>query len=82
MALIKGREIVFKGFESGKFLKLKASEQSSDLNDTDNTDNTNNRLLTPMRKETELKILTSKQMVQKLPIALTHVKAANHSESL
>ena len=35
-----------------------------------------------MRKETELKILTSKQMVQKLPIALTHVKAANHSESL
>ena len=39
MALIKGREIVFKGFESGIFLKLKASEQSSDLNDTDNNSN-------------------------------------------
>ena len=32
-------------------------------------------------KETRLKILTSKQMLQKLPIALAHEKAGNNSES-
>ena len=33
-------------------------------------------------KGTGLKILTPKQMVQKLPIALAQVKAGNNSESL
>ena len=33
-------------------------------------------------KETELKILTPKQMLQRLPIALAQVKAGNHSENL
>ena len=33
-------------------------------------------------KETWLKILTSKQMLQRLPIALAQVKAGNNSESL
>ena len=33
-------------------------------------------------KGTGLKILTPKQMLQRLPIALTQVKAANNSESL
>ena len=33
-------------------------------------------------KGTELKILTPKQMVQRLPIALAQVKAGNHSENL
>ena len=33
-------------------------------------------------KETRLKILTSKQMLQRLPIALAQVKAGNNSESL
>ena len=33
-------------------------------------------------KETELKILTPKQMLQRLPIALAQVKAGNNSESL
>ena len=33
-------------------------------------------------KETGLKILTSKQMLQRLPIALAQVKAVNNSESL
>ena len=33
-------------------------------------------------KEQELKILTPKQMVQRLPIALAQVKAGNNSESL
>ena len=33
-------------------------------------------------KGTGLKILTPKQMLQRLPIALTQVKAGNNSESL
>ena len=33
-------------------------------------------------KGKELKILTPKQMLQRLPIALTQVKAGNNSESL
>ena len=32
-------------------------------------------------KVTRLKILTPKQMLQRLPIALGHVKAGNNSES-
>ena len=51
MGLLKGKELVFKAFESGIFLKLKNLEQSSDLSDTVNTDNTDNKLLTPMKKE-------------------------------
>ena len=47
MALLRGREMVFKAFESGIFSKLKESEHSSDQNDMDNTDNT---LLTPIQK--------------------------------
>ena len=47
MALPRGREMVFKAFESGIFSKLKESEYSSDQNDIDNTDNT---LLTPIQK--------------------------------
>ena len=42
-------------------------------------------ILEAKRKATEgkgLKILTSKQMLQRLPIALAHVKAGNNSESL
>ena len=34
------------------------------------------------QKETELKILSPKQMLQKLPIALAQVKADNNSEFL
>ena len=33
-------------------------------------------------KETGLKILTPKQMVQRLPVALSQVKGGNNSESL
>ena len=33
-------------------------------------------------KGTGIKILTSKQMLQQLPVALTHVKVGNNSESL
>ena len=37
---------------------------------------------TKTTKETGLKILTPKQMIQRLPIALAQVKAGNISESL
>ena len=37
---------------------------------------------TKATKETGLKILTPKQMLQRLPIALAQVKAGNNSESL
>ena len=37
---------------------------------------------TKATKATGLKILTSKQMLQRLPIALAQVKAGNNSESL
>ena len=42
-------------------------------------------LITMLKKETKgkgLKILTPKQMLQRLPIALAQVKAGNNSESL
>ena len=69
MALLKGREIIFKAFESGIFLKpeqLKQSEQS----------------LFTSKKGTEIKILTPKQMLQRLLIAPAQVKAGNNSKSL
>ena len=50
-----------------------------DLNDTDSTDN---KLFTPIKKGTGLKILTPKQMLQRLPITLAQVKAGNTSENL
>ena len=102
MVILKGREMVFKAFESGIFSRLNESDQSeeseqpsddvkynsfvydtyklskkvkdvsledisSDLNDTDNTDN---KLFTTIKTGTGLTILTPKQMLQRLPIAL------------
>ena len=75
MALLNGRKVVFKAFESGIFLKseeLKQSEQSSDSDIS---------LFTP-KEETGLKILTPQQILERLPIALAQVKAGNNSESL
>ena len=57
-----GREMVFKAFESGIFLKPEELKQS--------------------RKETGLKILTPKQMLQRFPIAVAQIKAGNNSKSL
>ena len=56
-ALLKGREMVFKAFESGIFLKPEELKQS--------------------KQGTGLKILTLKQMPQRLPIALAQIKADN-----
>ena len=59
MALLKGRELVFKAFESRIFLKP-----------------------AELKKGEALKVLTSKQMLQRLPITLARIKAGNNSESL
>ena len=58
-AVLKGREMVFKAFESGMVLKPEE-----------------------LKEGTGLKILTLKQMLQRLPIALAQIKACNNSESL
>ena len=42
----------------------------------------NNRVKQNETKGTGLKILTPKQMLQRLPIALAQVKAGNNSENL
>ena len=57
--LLKGRVMVFKGFESGIFLKPEELKQS--------------------KKGKGLKVLTLKQMLQRLPIPLAQVKAGNNS---
>ena len=58
-ALLKEREMVFKAFEGGIFLKPEE-----------------------LKEGTRLKILTPKQMIQRLPTALVQIKAGNNSESL
>ena len=58
-ALLKGKQMVFKAFESGIFLKPEE-----------------------LKKRTELKVLTPKQMLQRLPIALAQIKVRNNSENL
>ena len=58
-ALLKGREIVFKAFESG--ICLKPEE---------------------LKKGIGLKVLTPKQMFQRLPIALAQIKADNQKKLL
>ena len=58
-ALLKGREMVFKAFESGILLKTEELKQGKGL-----------------------KVLAPKQMYQRLPIALSKLKAVNNSESL
>ena len=58
-ALLEGREMVFKAFESGIFQKSEESQKGEGL-----------------------KILTSNQMLKRLPIALAQVKAGNNSKSL
>ena len=51
MALLKGRKMIFKAFESRIFLKTEE-----------------------LKKGKGLKILTHKQMIQRLPIALAQIK--------
>ena len=101
MTLLKGREMVFKAFENGIFLKPKKLQQSEQSNQSssddkytslklDNDLNTSSNdfssdldipLFTP-KNGTGLKILTPKQMLQRLPIALAQVKAGNTLKKL
>ena len=91
MALLKGRKMVFKTFKSGIFLKPEESEQSDQSSSVDKYTSLklNNDLNTSgdtslftREKETGLKMLTPKRMLQRLPIALAQVKAGNNSENL
>ena len=61
-ALLKVREMAFKAFERGIFLKPEELKQS--------------------KKGTVLKILTPKQVLQRLTIAFAQIKAGTNSESL
>ena len=98
MALLKGKEMVFEAFESGIFLKSEQSKQSKQSNQSSSDDKytsssldnaSNNNFSSDSyissfmpKKVTRLKILTPKQMLERLPIALAKVKADGNSESL
>ena len=71
-ALYKGREITLSNFRSG-IIPIKITEGKG-----------RPRMLPshPLDLAKRLKILTPKQMLQRLPIALTQVKACNTSENL
>ena len=80
---------MFKAFESGIFSKLKKSEQSEQSNGdvsfkniSSDLNNIDNKLFTPRKKGTRLKILSPKQMLKRLPIYHTQVEASNNSEHL
>ena len=68
-----------------KYTSLKLD---NDLNTSSNALNNSfssdiqNQLFTPIKKGTGLKILTPKQLLQRLPIALAQLKAGNNSENL
>ena len=90
MTLLKGREIVFKAFENRTFSRLEQSEQSKQslkLHDNLSTSNNGSHIslscdsdtpLFTLKKGTGLKILTSKQMLQRLPMVLAQIKAGNN----
>ena len=60
LALLQGRDIVYKAFQSGIFPRSEEPQQESE----------------------GLKILTTNQMLKRLPIALAQIKAGNNSEIL
>ena len=64
-ALVKGREMALKAFQSGIFQVSKESQEREGTNEGE-----------------QIKMLTSNQMLKRLPIALAQVKAGNNSESL
>ena len=76
-SLVKRREVVLKAFKSGIFHKLEESQKGEGANEMSrvNASEWNER-------SERLKILTTNQMLKRLPIALAQVKAGNNSESL
>ena len=92
MTFLKGREMVYNGFEKEIFLlssqpivsaepeKLSASEKSS----TSEHLSDYYEYISPKEKTSgrRLKLLNLKQMLQRLPIALPQMQAANTSKTL
>ena len=62
--------------------KLKNTPLGNIITDFNDTCNADNKLFTAIKKGTELQILTPKQLLQRLTLALAQVKASNNSESL
>ena len=75
-SLFKGREKVLNGFESEIF-SIKTRHKEKNILQTNVMTMSLN-----LRYHTQLKILTPKQIFQRLPIALAKVKAGNTSENL
>ena len=86
ITLLKGREMVYNGFENGTFLLsnpsivLAESEKSSS---SEHSSNYYEYILSETKiSGTRLNLLTPKQMLQRLTIALAQIKAGNTSENL
>ena len=70
-ALVKGRDLMYNAFRSGIFHRLEKSQESEGANE-----------MSRVNASERLKILTPNQILKRLPIALSQVKAGNNSESL
>ena len=70
-SLVQGREVVLKAFQSGIFHKLEESQKGERANE-----------MSRVNASERLEILTTNQILKRLPIALAQVKAGNNSESL
>ena len=70
-ALVKGRDLMYNAFRSGIFHRLEKSQEGEGANE-----------MSRVNASERLKILTPNQILERLPIALSQVKAGNNSESL
>ena len=70
-SLVQGREVVLKAFQSGIFHKLEELQKGERANE-----------MSRVNASERLEILTTNQILKRLPIALAQVKAGNNSESL
>ena len=69
---LNGKQSPLNDFESGIFLKGKQAKGFASILDR----------VAKVSNHEKLKILTPKQMLQRLPLALTQVKAGNTSQNL
>ena len=76
--LLEARQDIHNNFKSNTFpIKADTTPRATSINEKSFMGETSSQ-----RKGTGLKILTPKQMLQILPIALAQIKAGNNSESL
>ena len=76
--LLEARQDVLNNFRSNTFpIKFETTPRKTSINEESFMGETSSQ-----QKGTGLKILTPKQMLQRLPIALAQVKAGNNSENL